>query len=333
MERPLTRTEGLLDRINRDLDRLEELEDDLQQRTLRSLSPFSHESALHMAPVEPQVVERHTVTAPVSPPREEYSYPPAAEHEPPPSSRNRGASTLPVQIEGTGLLVAMLARAYKSSDLCDVRFVLRSGATSEVDRVDAMGAVVAAQSPSLKALIYGDYRAGWFGASTPTGMRTEKADVTIDLPENGWSSDAFRLLVRFCHTGQVALTPGAEATLGLALCANHCAVDGLRDLCVSFIAQRLPAFEHLLASFYQSIAGVDGFTELVRPASLFSFAFSFAFSKFRARFSRHTFRCVLESCSLKKSAAGGGRAAAHLRERHRNAWARPGCDALRRAAV
>ena len=229
---------------------------------------------------------------------------PMDEQVPPPSRRRLGTSTQVVEVaDATGVL-ANLARAYRSSELCDVVFLVRApapgGSSTEaaVQRVEAMGAVMAAQSPGLKALIYGDVRAGWFGATSPHGMMCEKAEVVIDLPsvqfsvassllpvpglskdaarsatsssernDNGsssgpWSAAEFRRLVDFCHTGQVALTPGAPETLALALCSEHFAVVTLTEICCHFITRRLAAWEALLCVFLQSICGIHAFTAL-----------------------------------------------------------------------
>lgn len=209
-----------------------------------------------------------------------------------------------VEIADADGVVANLARAYESSTLNDVVFVLRAptcrgadAAEADVDQVEAMGAVVAAQSPGLKALIYGDVRSGWFGASSPNGMRTEKAEIVIDLPgerfsvassllpvaglvsdassgkstyerssaaqsTRPWSAAEFRQLVRFCHTGQVSLAAGAAQTLALALCAEYYAVATLTEICSRFIARRLEAWEPFLCVFLQSICGVRAFATL-----------------------------------------------------------------------
>ena len=224
------------------------------------------------------------------------------EQVPPPSRRRPGTSRQVVEVaDATGVL-ANLARAYRSSELCDVVFLVRApgGISSEVavQRVEAMGAVVAAQSPGLKALIYGDVRAGWFGATSPHGMLCEKAEVVIDLPsvqfsvassllpvpglskdeaisatssserkDNGsssgpWSAAEFRRLIDFCHTGEVALTPGAPETLALTLCSEYFAVVTLTEICCRFISRRLAAWEPLLCVFLQSICGVHAFSAL-----------------------------------------------------------------------
>jgi hypothetical protein len=223
------------------------------------------------------------------------------EQVPPPSRRRPGTSTQVVEVaDATGVL-ANLARAYRSSELCDVAFVVRApgdiSGEAVVQRVEAMGAVVAAQSPGLKALIYGDVRAGWFGARGPHGMLSEKAEVVIDLPSaqfsvassllpvpglgkessgtsrsegNGnrslsagpWSAAEFRRVVDFCHTGQVSLAPGAPETLALTLCAEYFAVVTLMEICCHFITRRLAAWEPLLCVFLQSICGVQAFIAL-----------------------------------------------------------------------
>jgi hypothetical protein len=267
--------DSLLDRINDDIDRL----DSALLSTSAAASPGGWDDAA-------------SVTPPVSPTRD---WPLLDEREPPPS-RRPGSSLQAVDVGDPDAVVSMLARAFQSSELCDVSFILRapgarastSGASdTDEDRVDAMGAIVAAQSPGLKALIYGDWRAGWFGASSPNGMRAEKAECVIDLPaeqfsvsspmlpfpglaaaarggesSGPWSGAEFRRLVRFCHTGQVTLAPGAPETLALALCAEHFGVAALTDICSRFIRHRLAAWEPLLCAFLQSICGVEAFATL-----------------------------------------------------------------------